>query len=181
MAIVPRRASCAWSPPVDVGETDDAYVIEAELPSVEREDANVELAGNDVQITGAMKEREHTGTLRRRMRRTGRFAYRVTLPRKGDADKIEASLADGVLTVRIPNAADGSRSSRDIQTRVRTSAPGRGASVTTRAMRARGLRARTARVWLSLGPALVAAVACVDPSNFATNTQAGSETGYRPV
>jgi HSP20 family protein len=99
----------AWTPPVDVEETDDAYVIEAELPSVKREGVNVELVGNDVQITGEIKEREHTGTLRRRMRRTGRFAYRVTLPRKGDADKIEASLADGVLTVRIPKAEHDER------------------------------------------------------------------------
>ena len=63
----------AWSPPVDVEEADDAYVIEAELPSVKREDVNVELVGNDVHITGEIKEREHTGTLRRRMRRSGRL------------------------------------------------------------------------------------------------------------
>jgi manganese transport protein len=43
------------------------------------------------------------------------------------------------------------------------------------------LRARAARVWLFLGPAFVAAVAYVDPGNFATNIQAGSETGYRLV
>jgi HSP20 family molecular chaperone IbpA len=46
-----------WSPPVDVEETDDAYVVEAELPSVKREDATVELVGNDLQITGEVRER----------------------------------------------------------------------------------------------------------------------------
>jgi manganese transport protein len=46
---------------------------------------------------------------------------------------------------------------------------------------ARPMRARVARVWLFLGPAFVAAVAYVDPGNFATNIQAGSETGYRLV
>jgi HSP20 family protein len=50
----------AWSSPVDVEEADGAYVIEAELPSVKREDVNVELVGNDVHITGEIKEREHT-------------------------------------------------------------------------------------------------------------------------
>jgi len=43
------------------------------------------------------------------------------------------------------------------------------------------LRERVDRVWVLLGPAFVAAVAYVDPGNFATNIQAGSETGYRLV
>ena len=98
-----------WSPPVDVEESDDAYVIEAELPSVKREDVNVGLVGNDLQITGKIKEREHMGTLRRQMRRTGRFSYRITLPSRIDGAKIDASLADGVLTIHIPKAEHGER------------------------------------------------------------------------
>jgi manganese transport protein len=43
------------------------------------------------------------------------------------------------------------------------------------------VRARVARSWLFLGPAFVAAVAYVDPGNFATNIQAGAEDGYRLV
>jgi HSP20 family protein len=93
-----------WSPPVDIEETDDAYVVEAELPSVKREDVNVELVGNDLEITGEVKERERTGTLRRRARRSGRFAYHVTFPTSVGPDKIDAKLADGVLTVQVPKA-----------------------------------------------------------------------------
>jgi len=93
-----------WSPPVDIEETDDAYVVEAELPSVKREDVSVELVGNDLQITGEVKEQERKGTLRRQARRTGRFAYRVTLPTHIDPDKIDAKLTDGVLTVRVPKS-----------------------------------------------------------------------------
>jgi HSP20 family protein len=40
--------------------------------------------------------------LRRKQRRVGEFEFRVALPREVDADQIEANLADGVLTVRIP-------------------------------------------------------------------------------
>jgi manganese transport protein len=43
------------------------------------------------------------------------------------------------------------------------------------------MRERVDRVWVLLGPAFVAAVAYVDPGNFATNIQAGSETGYQLV
>jgi HSP20 family protein len=93
-----------WSPPVDIEETDDAYVVEAEVPSVKREDVNVEFVGNDLEITGEVKERERNGTLRRRTRRVGRFAYHVTFPTHVDTDKIDADLADGVLTVRIPKS-----------------------------------------------------------------------------
>ncbi len=99
----------AWSPSVDVEESDGAYVIEADLPGVKREDTTVEVVGNELDISGEMKEREHTGTVRRQMRRTGRFAYQITLPSKIDGDKIEANLADGVLTVRVPKAEQDER------------------------------------------------------------------------
>ncbi len=100
----PLAERAGWSPLVDIEETDDAYVIEAELPSVKRDDVNIELVGNDLAITGEVKERERKGTLRRQTRRTGHFAYRVTLPSHVDAEKIDASLADGVLTVRVPKS-----------------------------------------------------------------------------
>jgi HSP20 family protein len=100
----PLREREGWSPLVDIEETDDAYVVEAELPGVKREDVNIELVGNELTITGEIKEPERKGTLRRRSRRTGRFAYRVGLPNQVDAEKIEANLTEGVLTVRIPKA-----------------------------------------------------------------------------
>ncbi|HXF97855.1 MAG TPA: Hsp20/alpha crystallin family protein [Gaiellaceae bacterium] len=93
-----------WSPAVDLEETEDAYVLEAELPGVRREDVDVELVGNELHISGELKERERKGVLRRRARRTGRFEYRVTLPEQVDPDKVDAALADGVLTVTVPKA-----------------------------------------------------------------------------
>jgi HSP20 family protein len=95
----------AWAPPVDVEETDDAWVIEAELPGVRREDVNVEVRESELLITGEIKERERVGILRRRTRRVGAFEYRVTLPGELNPDAIEATLKDGVLTVRVPKAA----------------------------------------------------------------------------
>jgi HSP20 family protein len=94
----------SWSPMVDIEERDDAYVIEAELPGVKRQDVNIELVGNELAITGEIKERERKGAVRRRTRRTGRFEYRVTLPNQVDAEKIEAGLDQGVLTVRVPKS-----------------------------------------------------------------------------
>ena len=99
----------AWSPLVDIEEHDDAYTVEAELPGVKREDVDIELVGNELVISGELKERERTGIIRRRTRRTGRFDYRVTLPEQVAADAIEATLADGVLTVRVPKSERAQR------------------------------------------------------------------------
>ena len=93
-----------WTPLVDIEETDDAWIVEAELPGVRRKDVNVEVRDSEVVISGEIKERERKGIIRRRTRRTGAFEYRVSLPGRTDADKVEANVRDGVLTVRIPKS-----------------------------------------------------------------------------
>ena len=92
----------AWLPAADVSETDAAYIVEIELPGVHREDVDVELDGNELVVTGEVKEKKREGLLRRRTRRVGNFEYRVTLPGDFRADDVEASLAHGVLTVQVP-------------------------------------------------------------------------------
>jgi HSP20 family protein len=98
-----------WSPLVDIEEADDGYVVEAELPGVQREDISIELVGNELSISGEVKDRERKGTLRRQTRRTGRFEYRVGLPDHVDAEKVEAKLKDGVLNVRVPKSERAQR------------------------------------------------------------------------
>jgi len=92
----------SWVPAVDIEETDDAFLVEAELPGVKRDDVTVELQNNELMIHGEVKERERTGILRRRTRRTGQFDYRVVLPGEVDADNVEANLQEGVLRVKVP-------------------------------------------------------------------------------
>lgn len=91
-----------WVPLVDIEETEDAWIAEAEVPGVKREDLDVEVRDSEVAITGEIKERERKGILRRKTRRVGRFEFRVTLPGQTDPENVEAELDDGVLTVRIP-------------------------------------------------------------------------------
>jgi HSP20 family protein len=98
----PTNGGSSWSPLVDIEETEDAWVVEAELPGVERKDVTVELRDSELEISGEIKERERKGVIRRQTRRTGRYDYRVQLPGQADADQIEAKLHDGVLTVRVP-------------------------------------------------------------------------------
>ena len=91
-----------WMPVVETEETDDAYVVRAELPGMKSDDVDIELRGNELRITGEVSEEKSGTTLRRRR---GKFAYRTTLPADADADKIDAQLADGILTVRLPKVA----------------------------------------------------------------------------
>ena len=100
--VMPRAAG--WQPMVDIEETEDSYVFEADLPGVKRDDIKVELRDRELWITGEIKEKERTGVLRRQTRRTGSFSYRATLPAEIDSDKIEANFDNGVLTVQVRKA-----------------------------------------------------------------------------
>lgn len=102
-------AATGWVPFVDIEEQDDAYVVEADLPGIKREDVNIEIVGNELMITGELKEPERKGIVRRSTRRTGRFEYRVALPEQVDADSVEAKLTDGVLTLRVPKSQRAQR------------------------------------------------------------------------
>jgi HSP20 family protein len=117
----------SWVPTVETDETDDAYVVRAELPGMKSDDVNVEVTGNELRITGEVKqetegkeaeskeaegkeaegkEAEGKEAEAKPLRhRYGRFAYRASLPADADAEKIDAQLADGILTVRVPKTA----------------------------------------------------------------------------
>ena len=91
-----------WVPAVDIEETDDAWIVEAELPGVDKKDVDIQLNDSELVVRGEIKERERTGILRRRTRRVGEFEFRVTLPGQTDAEQIDAKLDGGVLAIRIP-------------------------------------------------------------------------------
>lgn len=96
------ESGVGWSPAVDVEEADDAWIVEAELPGVEEKDIELELHGSELRISGDIEERKRVGILRRKSRRVGRFDYRVSLPGVSDTEDVQATLDQGVLTVRVP-------------------------------------------------------------------------------
>jgi HSP20 family protein len=91
-----------WTPRVDLEETDDAWIVEAEVPGAKRKDVDVEVGDGEVVISGEVKERERKGILRHRTRRIGKFEYRVIVPADAQTEGVDASLDEGILTVRIP-------------------------------------------------------------------------------
>jgi HSP20 family protein len=96
--------SIPWSPLADVIETEDAYIIEAELPGAHKDHVDVQLNERELVVSGEIVEKEGR-RLRRKERRKGRFEYRVYLPGDIDPEGVRADLNDGILTVVVPKAA----------------------------------------------------------------------------
>jgi HSP20 family protein len=112
---VSRLWDAAFTPLADIEETEDAYVIEIELPGIAREDASVEVQGRRVIVTGERKERERKGIFRTKSRITGRFHYEAALPGDIDADGVTASYDSGLLIIRAPKPASERSKVRKIQ------------------------------------------------------------------
>lgn len=101
-AVSGRAFGLAWTPLADVSETEDAHLIEVDLPGVKREDITVEALGSELVISGEFKQAERAGRLRSQTRRQGRFEFRATLPAQVNPEQISAELTDGVLRVQVP-------------------------------------------------------------------------------
>ena len=101
----PSLQSDGFIPLADIEETDDAFIVEMELPGVDKRDIEISYAGRRLTVTGERKEKERTGVLRRRTRTVGQFRYEVQLPTDVDEDGVTASLDQGVLIVRVPKSS----------------------------------------------------------------------------
>ena len=93
-----------WSPARDLVETEDNYVLRADLPGVSEGDVKIELDDNVLTISGERKSahKEAKEGYYRVERAYGSFSRTLTLPEGVDADAISASFDRGVLEVRVP-------------------------------------------------------------------------------
>jgi HSP20 family protein len=96
----------AWPPLAELQQTADAIVVEMDLPGVKKDDISVELSGDELAVTGDLKDGTD-GQSKRRIRRSGHFEQRMVLPARVEADQATASLSDGVLTVTMPRSEAG--------------------------------------------------------------------------
>lgn len=105
-----------WVPRVDIEETNDAYLLEAEVPGLDGSDIDLELMNDELTISGESKRKQRDGSiLRRKGRQSGHFEYRVKLPQPIDAPNVEASLKNGLLKVRVPKAQPAQRQKIDVK------------------------------------------------------------------
>jgi HSP20 family protein len=93
-----------WIPAMDLVETDEDFVLRADLPGLSEGDVNIELEDNVLTVSGERKS-EHSERKEgyyRVERASGSFSRSLTLPEGVDPAKISASFDRGVLEVRIP-------------------------------------------------------------------------------
>jgi HSP20 family protein len=93
-----------WIPSMDLVETEEHYVLTADLPGLSQEDISLEFDGDVLTLSGERKS-EHTERnegFYRLERATGAFSRSLTLPEGVDPDAVTATFDKGVLEVRIP-------------------------------------------------------------------------------
>lgn len=97
-----------WTPAVDIVERDSEYEVRMELPGVRKDDVRITIDNSVLTIRGEKKQEsaEEEKGYRRVERSYGSFLRSFTLPTTVRAEKIEAVVTDGVLTVRLPKAEE---------------------------------------------------------------------------
>ncbi len=101
-------AASDWTPAVDIAEHENEYFVKLELPGVSKDDVKITMQDNILTVRGEKKkERENKGSGFHRVERSyGAFQRNFTLPSTVKADKIDASYADGILTIILPKAEE---------------------------------------------------------------------------
>jgi HSP20 family protein len=106
-----------WSPAVDIQETDNEFILKADLPDVKKEDVKVELEDGVLTVEGERrKEKEEKGKRFHKIERAyGKFVRHFTLPTEVDGPNVKAEFKDGVLNVRLPKAVNAKPKAIDVK------------------------------------------------------------------
>jgi HSP20 family protein len=101
-----ENAARLWAPVVDVSETPDEIVLEAELPGMKKDEIDIQLNGDTLVLRGERKfEQTQRGEQFHRIERqygAWQRSFQIEVP--VDAQNVAANYEHGVLTVRLPKA-----------------------------------------------------------------------------
>lgn len=97
-----------WTPRADVHENDNTFVVQLDLPGVEKDNVKVKFEDDTLVVSG---ERKHESTadeknFHRVERVYGSFTRSISVPKDVDSEKISASFKNGVLEITLPKADD---------------------------------------------------------------------------
>jgi HSP20 family protein len=97
-----------WIPAVDISETDDSFVVTADVPGMKAEDMKITVANNTLTLKGEKKNvREDKSENYHRIERSyGVFERTFALPSGVESENIRAKYKDGVLELRLPKSKE---------------------------------------------------------------------------
>lgn len=117
--MVPRNFAndLVRQPLIDLSDNGKEYVVKAEVPGIKKEDLNIEITENGVEISGEthVEEKQQDKGYLKRERRYASFYRSLPLPDAVLTDKAEAELKDGILTVKLPKAAPPDKKTKKVQ------------------------------------------------------------------
>ena len=98
----------SWVPAIDLREDENAFVVEADMPGLKKEDIHLEVIDNVLTVRGERKEaaEQKDKNVHRVERSYGSFQRSIEVPGGFAADKVEAKFEDGVLRVTLPKRAE---------------------------------------------------------------------------
>ncbi|MEM9243412.1 MAG: Hsp20/alpha crystallin family protein [Pseudomonadota bacterium] len=98
-----------WTPSADIHETDNAFIIKADIPGVDKNDVDITFDNGVLSINGHRKykhEEKEAGKVIRSERFEGEFRRSFALPKSIDVEKISAKMSDGVLVITAPKSSE---------------------------------------------------------------------------
>jgi HSP20 family protein len=102
-----KGAPVTSAPLTNIYDDGDAFLFQAELAGVSKDDLTIELQGKHLEIKGERKNNAPEGyTVHRQGRLSGYFSRSYTLPVAVDAEKVKTTLENGILTLTLPKAEE---------------------------------------------------------------------------
>ena len=102
-----RRARAAY-PPLNVWASADGLVIDAEMPGVDPQDAEISVVGDELSLRGKVNAQEPAEgeTVLRRERPAGEFQRTLQLPFRANAGAVKATFKNGILRIVLPRSEE---------------------------------------------------------------------------
>ena len=106
-----------WAPSADISETENEYLIRADLPAVKKEDVQVTVEGDVITVSGERKQQKEDKDEKsiRVEGFYGAFSRSFRLPDNVVADDIRCESKDGILTVHLPKSKEEKPEPRKIE------------------------------------------------------------------
>lgn len=104
-------------PAIDLSETDDEYIVKAEVPGIEPKDVEVSIVDGVLTIKGQKKREEEKKkeNYHRVERSYGEFSRSIRIPSPVQEDKIEAKYKNGVLRIVLPKVEEAKKKTIEVK------------------------------------------------------------------